>query len=268
MFRSEKKAECERLIRLIADQLPSTLESKGFSLDRSNPIDFQTVLKYIGSKENRTQIATLFNTDFPLVKPGKRKNEHGHGIPNNKISDCLQIRNCIAHNKPCTEDELENGICVLKECCKVFGLRSDVVPLRILACNSCKTVITRTAQPSFETEGHSGTIIKLCRTYDVQVYSVGNVPGERAMRDDEWYAGWVWTKTYCGTCKQWIGYRFDWAPEDRVDLDTSSIVYSKEKQAMVVVYTDGTERDLTHVVSDGEVRRHRYGFLDSKLEQV
>ena len=265
------KAECERLIRMVANKLPSILESKGYELDKTNPIDFQMIMKYIGSKEIQHKISKEFNTNFTIVEPGKSKrrpNRDGHGIPNTKVSDCLEIRNIVAHNLSCTQDDLDKGLSVLKECCKVFSIQSDVVPLRVLACKSCKNIITRTAQPCYETEGLSGTTIKLCRTYDVQVYSVGNIPGELATRYNAWYPGWVMTQTFCSKCSRKIGYRFDWAPEDRVDLETCNVLYSKEKQAMVVVTNDGKEQDLTHVVSDGEVRRHRYGLIESELEEV
>ena len=271
MFCSEKKVECERLIRLIPEKLPSILESRGYVLDRTHPIDFQTIMKYMGSKGIAEKLSKDFNTTFPVVEAGnpkRRPNRDGHGIPNTKISDCLEIRNIIAHSRPCSESDLDNGLLVLKECCKTFGIRSDVVPLRILACKSCKQIITRTAQPAFETEDTNGTMIQLSRVYDVQVYSVANMPGEEARRDDVWYPGWVLTNTFCSKCHKKIGYRFDWAPEDRVDLDTCKVIYSKDKQAMVVVYKDKTERDLTHVVSDGEIRRHRYGLIESQLEAV
>jgi hypothetical protein len=39
-------------------------------------------------------------------------------------------------------------------------------------------------------------------------------------------------------------------------------------QAMIVTYPDGTIKDLTHVVSDGSVRRHRYGLLERTLREV
>jgi hypothetical protein len=65
-----------------------------------------------------------------------------------------------------------------------------------------------------------------------------------------------------------IGLRFDWAPEDRIDLTVTPVTYLLDRQAMVVTYPDGSIHDLTHVVSDGEVRRHHYVLYEKELLEV
>ena len=114
----------------------------------------------------------------------------------------------------------------------------------------------------------------ITRTYDVQSWSVANDNNEIATRDTKWYDGWVSTYTYCGECRRQhtltcLGFRFDWAPEDRIDLTENTIRYNLQRQAMIVVNNNtGVVNDLTHVVSDGEVKRHRYALYEHQLRET
>jgi hypothetical protein len=43
--------------------------------------------------------------------------------------------------------------------------------------------------------------------------------------------------------------------------------YVLADQATIVTYTDGRTKDLTHVVSDGKIRRHFYTFYENKMRE-
>lgn len=150
-----------------------------------------------------------------------------------------------------------------------------IMPLRVMACKYCKTIITRTAQPTTKQKDFSDAEIDICRTYDVQSWVVGvytNARGE-ASRKNTWHDSWVWTYTLCTKCikhgrETRLGLRFDWAPEERVDLSTSKITYMIEQQAMCVTNAAGSICDLTHVVYDGKTRHHHYGLFERELVEV
>ena len=187
---------------------------------------------------------------------------------------CMRIRNIIYHQNTTTIAYLNRAIRSLNKCQKAFGIRSAIIPLRVLACKYCGTTITRTAQPTITFKDLENTNQRITRTYDVQSWAVANDNNEVATRENTWYDGWVWTHTYCGECRRQnqltrLGFRFDWAPEDRVDLQTHTIRYVLLRQAMVVIdNATGEMRDLTHVVSDGEVRRHRYALMEHNLQEL
>jgi hypothetical protein len=250
----EKRNECQRLINNISNFLPSILSTHLHNLNLSNQ-DFLVLMKLV--KDN-------FHVVEPhLISP----------FDQNDIQNCMKIRNILAHNTTTSMDFLNHSIESLKRCQSAFGIQSALVPLRILACKTCGSTITRTAQPSVQFKDLAGNKQRVTRTYDVQVYMVANETGELARRDNTWFPGWIWTYTYCGQCRRNnvitpLGFRYDWAPEDRIDLNTCEVYYSLPHQAMVVEYPNGHVRDLTHVVSDGEVRRHRYALFENRLRQA
>ena len=210
----------------------------------------------------------MIQSNYPTIQPHLLSQ-----YTPNDIKNSIKIRNIIAHQNPTSIDFLNHAIDSLKNCQKAFGIQSAAVPLRVLACKKCGTTITRTAQPSVRFRDLAGNKQKITRTYDVQSWVVANDNNEFAHRENTWYPGWVWTYTYCATCRQnnvitCLGFRFDWAPEDRIDLNTCRIRYSLPHQAMIVQYPNGQVRDLTHVVSDGEVRRHRYALYEKALHQA
>jgi len=246
----EKANECQRMIRNISQELPSKLSAlvQPFNLKGQ---DFNTLLKFI--KENYSTLQPQFQANFSQ----------------NDVNVCIDVRNKLSHQVNTQIHFLNRALHSLRQCQKAFGIQSALVPLRVLACKTCDQVITRTAQPSVTYKNLAGQNEKVTRTYDVQSWVVGNAPADHASRENTWYPGWVWTRTFCSQCHTHIGYRFDWAPEDRVDLTNSRITYNlNPRQAMIVTYADGTVKDLTHVVSDGEVRRHRYGLLEKTLREV
>ena len=248
----EKKAECNRLIQNIHKCLCVKLGNI-MSLSKANKEDFVSILTVV--KHNYSLIAEQFTE-----------------LKKEDVETCLRIRHMIAHQSKVGAGMLDNGINALTRCQLAFGIKSPVVPLRVMACRECKQVMTRTAQPTVEFADTAGSLQSVTRAADVQVYMVANKTHADCIvsRENTWYPGWVWSYTYCGECvrkgvKTIIGFRFDWAPEDRLDLSVSEVRYNKERQAMVVVEKDGTIRDLTHVVSDGIIRRHNYVFFERSL---
>jgi hypothetical protein len=246
----EKSQECQRIITNISTHLPTKLAIL-LHLQSLGDHDFIVLMKLV--KGNFHQIQGSLEGPLTLQN----------------IKNCIDIRHCLSHQRRTTIAYLNVALQSLRLCQKAFGIQSALIPLRILACRTCDQVITRTAQPSTQFNDLAGRKQKVTRTYDVQSWVVGNVPGEIASRENAWYPGWVWTRTACSRCHSYIGYRFDWAPEDRVDLTQVTLTYNlNPRQAMIVTYPDGTIKDLTHVVSDGEVRRHRYGLFESALREV
>lgn len=246
----EKSNECRRMMDNISSQLRSKLTPLVHQLNFSGQ-DFSMLLKFIS--DNYAVIQPHFQTHFTQAD----------------IKHCIKIRNILSHNGQTSIAYLNTALRALRQCQKAFGIQSALIPLRVLACRTCGQVITRTAQPTVTYKNLAGENEKVTRTYDVQVYAVGNQPGELASRENTWYPGWIWTRTYCSHCHTHIGFRFDWAPEDRVDLHLVNIRYNlNPHQAMIVTYPNGTIKDLTHVVSDGEVRRHRYGLLEKTLREI
>lgn len=249
----EKRNECQRLINNIGKSLPAILSNQ---------------LHVNFTSQDFTQLMVLIRENFAEVQP--------HLLSELDLGDikrCIKIRNILAHQTPTSIENLNNAIESLKRCQASFGIQSAIVPLRVLACRKCGTCITRTAQPTVHFRDLAGQRQRVTRTYDVQSWSVANTSGELARRENTWYPGWVWTYTYCATCRQNneitpLGFRFDWAPEDRINLNACQIHYLLARQAMIVVYPDGTIKDLTHVVSDGEVRRHRYALYESALREI
>ena len=247
----EKRNECQRLINNIGKSLPAILSTQLHVNFTSQ--DFTQLMILI--RENYTQLQFL--SEFHL----------------GDIKRCITIRNILAHQTPTSIENLTKSIESLKKGQAAFGIQSALITLRVLACKKCGSVITRTAQPTVRFKDMAGQRQRITRTYDVQSWSVANTPGELASRENTWYPGWVWTYTYCATCRQMneitpLGFRFDWAPEDRINLDTCELRYFLPRQAMIVQYPNGTIKDLTHVVSDGEVRRHRYALYESALREV
>lgn len=236
------------MIQTISKELPSKLSNVLHMSFASQ--DFNELMKFI--RDNFATLTMNFQGAFTL----------------NDIKHCLKIRNILAHQVSTSISYLNVAISSLRRCQKAFGIQSSLVPLRVLSCKNCNQVITRTAQPHVTYRDVAGNKEKVTRTYDVQSWVVGNVPGEHATRENTWYPNWIWTRTFCSQCHVHIGYRFDWAPEDRVDLSTCRVTYNLPRQAMIVTYADGTIKDLTHVVSDGEVRRHRYGLYERTLVEI
>ena len=249
----DKRDECDRLINNISRILylnPTILS--GFLLDPNLANqDFNELMQLI--KDNYTKIYPHLLSEFLL----------------SDIDICREVRNKIYHQEYPNLKFLNNAILSLNKCHKAFGIQSPLIPLRILACKTCGTTITRTAQPTLKITEQSIT-----RTYDVQSWSVANDNNEIATRDTKWYDGWVSTYTYCGECRRQhtltcLGFRFDWAPEDRIDLTENTIRYNLQRQAMIVINnTTGVVNDLTHIVSDGEVKRHRYALYERELIEV
>lgn len=246
----EKSQECQRLIQNISQHLAYKVSPMLNNLNLTSQ-DFNELIKLV--RDNYSTIQP--HLEVPLSP--------------RDIRNCLKIRNILAHNQNTSIQYLNECLQSLRQCQKAFRIQSALVPLRVMACKICNQVITRTAQPSVTYKNEHGQKQKVTRTYDVQSWVVGNVPGELATREGSWYPGWVKNRTFCSQCNSHIGYRFDWAPEDRVDLNEVRITYNlNPRQAMIVTYPDGTVKDLTHVVSDGEVRRHRYGLYENKLRVV
>lgn len=249
----EKRNECQRLIDNISRSLPGILSPHLPNLNLTQ--DFLVLMKNL--KENLEVIIPHLTTHFNSYD----------------IERCIKIRNDLAHQNETSEGSLKLSIETLKRCQRAFGIQSPVVPLRVLACKVCGSTITRTAQPTVPLRDLAWQNQQVTRTYDVQVYMVAHRPGELASRENTWFPGWIRSYTYCGGCadnnvKTHLGYRLDWAPEDLIDLSTCEVYYSSPHQAMVVKYPNGRIQDLTHVASIGEVRRHRYAFLENHLRQV
>jgi hypothetical protein len=253
LITQDKRDECDRLINNISRVLylrPTILS--GFLLDTNLANrDFNELMQLI--KDNYTQIQPHLLSEF-------------------LVSDteiCREVRNKIYHQDDTNLNFLNHAILSLNKCHKAFGIQSPLIPLRILACKKCETTITRTAQPTIKIKD-----MEITRTYDVQSWVVANNTNETASRNTAWYDGWVSTHTYCAECSRQniltcLGFRFDWAPEDRIDLTENTIKYNLEKQAMIVVNNkNGSVSDLTHVVSDGEVRRHRYALYQRELIEI
>lgn len=247
----DKRNECDRLIKCISSELPAILS------------------KILGENVEAQDFSILMTT---IRKNSAKIKPHGE-FTKKDIKACKDARNSIYHQEAMALEELDTAMQALYKCQRIFGIQSPIVPLRVLACKTCKTVITRTAQPTVEFLDLSSNTQKITRAYDVQVWTVANHKNETASRENTWYDGWVWTYTYCAKCREQdiispLGFRFDWAPEDRVDLTTNKIRYDLGRQAMVVVNTSGVIRDLTHVVSDGDVKRHRYALLETRLIEI
>lgn len=249
----DKRDECDRLINNISRVLylrPTILS--GFLLDPNLANrDFNELMQLI--KDNYTQIQPHLLSEF-------------------LVSDteiCREVRNKIYHQDYTNLNFLNHAILSLNKCHKAFGIQSPLIPLRILACKTCGTTITRTAQPAIKIKD-----MEITRTYDVQSWVVANDTNETASRDTTWYDGWVSTHTYCAECSKQniltcLGFRLDWAPEDRIDLTVNTVRYNLQRQAMIVINnTTGVVNDLTHIVSDGEVKRHRYALYERELRVV
>lgn len=250
----DKRNECDRVIKNISLRLPAIL-STHLHLQHLTRQDFSQLMKLI--KDNYTQVQSHLLSEFLI----------------DDINKCIKIRNILYHQNSTSPQFLNNAIISLYKCQKAFGIQSALVPIRVLACKKCGTTITRSAQPTVMFKDAANKHQRITRTYDVQSYVVADITTEFASRDNTWYPGWVWTYTYCSGCSRrniltCIGFRFDWAPEDRINLNTCKIRYMLERQAMVVVYPDGSIRDLIHVVSDGEVKRHRYALYEKELTEV
>ena len=255
LVNQDKRDECDRLIKNLHTSLPSFLSGQLHNINLES-LDFSQLMKLV--RDNYVLVQPAFLSDFLQAD----------------IRNCLEIRNKLYHQSPTTIAFLNRAILSLYRCQKAFGIQSPVVPLRVLACKECGTMITRTGQPTVTFHDLVGQRQRVTRTYDVQSWSVANDNTETASRENTWFDGWVWTYTYCGECRRQerltcLGFRFDWAPEDRVNLVTHTIRYSLPKQAMVVVDNQtGEVRDLTHVVSDGKVRRHRYALYEHALVEI
>lgn len=252
MEAEEKKAECNRLMQNIHSCLCDILD-KFISLSKIDKKDFITIMNAV--KENYTSI--ISNEQFKTLKLGD-------------VELSLKVRHSIAHQRKISTNLLNSGIDALKRCQLAFGIKSPVVPLRVLACRRCKQVVTRTAQPTVRFTDLAGNRQLVTRAADVQVYMVANDCKDGVSRENTWYPGWVWSYVFCGGCRAngvltRIGFRFDWAPEDRVDLNVCKVRYDRDRQAMVVEQSDGSIKDLTHVVSDGIIRRHNYVFFNGRL---
>jgi hypothetical protein len=246
----EKTNECKRMIDNISRFLPVKLAPM-LHLEGLQNHDFVHLMR-------------LIRDNFTAVQPQL------HGPLNREdIRICMDIRHKVSHQVNTTIGYLNNALNSLRRCQKAFQIQSALVQLRVMACKTCGQVITRTAQPPSTFTDTEGEKQRVTRTYDVQSWVVGNAPLENASRENTWYPGWIWTRTFCSQCHTHIGFRFDWAPEDRVDLTQVNVRYNlNPHQAMIVTYPDGTVKDLTHVVSDGEVRRHRYGLYFNKLRAI
>ena len=250
----EKRDECDRVINNISSSLPAIL-STYLHLQSLTSQDFSQLMKLL--RDNYAQVQPQLLSEF-LV---------------DDINKCIKIRNILYHQNITSPQFLNNAIIALYKCQKAFGIQSALVPIRVLACKKCGTTITRSAQPTVVFKDTANINQRITRTYDVQSWVVANDTMEIATRENTWYPGWVRTYTYCAECRRnntitCLGFRYDWAPEDRVNLNTCRIRYMLERQAMVVVYLDGTIRDLIHVVSDGEVKRHRYALYEKELNVV
>jgi hypothetical protein len=248
----DKRDECDRLINNISRILclkPTILS--GFLLDANLANrDFNELMKLI--HDNYTQIQPYLLSEFLLTD----------------IDICREVRNKIYHQDYTNINFLNNAILSLNKCHKAFGIQSPLIPLRILACKTCDTTITRTAQPTIKFKN-----MEITRTYDVQSWVVANDTNETASRENTFYDGWVSTYTYCAECRKQniltcLGFRFDWAPEDRIDLTKNTIRYNLQRQAMIVINNTGIINDLTHIVSDGKVRRHLYGLYENQLREL
>ena len=251
----DSQEEAERLLKALSQTLPERL---GTLLGRP-PIgtnDILNLLKYL--KDNYKQLQAI----------GVR------GFDFNDVCHAHHIRNKLYHQEGLALDRLRQGVEGLHRIMNTFKIQTPYVPLRVLRCRLCKAIVTRTAQPTVMKTDMSGIIHRVARCYDVQVYSVANRTGEVASIDNTWYDGYVWTYQYCAKCLTdsgrltLLGFRFDWAPADRINHATSKIVYDRTRQAMVLESDGGMKVDLTHLVSDGQIRRHRYAFYERSLEEI
>lgn len=250
----DKRDECDRVINNISSSLPAILSTQ-LHLQSLTSQDFSQLMKLI--RDNYTQVHPHLLSEFNI----------------DDINKCIKIRNILYHQNITSPQFLTNAISSLYKCQKAFGIQSALVPIRVLACKKCDTTITRSAQPTVVFKDTANINQRITRTYDVQSWVVANDNTEFATRENTWYPGWVRTYTYCAECRRQniitrIGFRYDWAPEDRIDLNICRVRYMLERQAMVVVYPDGSIRDLIHVVSDGEVKRHRYALYEKELKEV
>jgi hypothetical protein len=249
----EKKDECNRIINNISEKLRPILAAL-LGLESLNSSDFNTLLYLV--KDNYNRLTRHFHVPFSYAD----------------VCSCIDLRNKVAHQDATSIRYLKKGIQVLNRCQAAFNIQSSLVPLRLLACKVCGTTTTRTAQPTI-TFISNNQPIKTSRTYDVQVYTVANDREEICKREDSWYDGWIWHTTYCGPCRQAgtltkIGRRYDWAPEDRINLSECEVRYVLANQAAMVTYHNETVKDLTHVVSDGKIRRHFYTLYENKMREV
>ena len=247
----EKRDDCVRIINNIVEKLRPIL-SERLGLESLNSSDFNNLLHLI-----RDNYARL--------------NLHGE-LTLADVATCIEIRNKLAHHTHMSLAYLKRSVYLLNRCQAAFGIQSSLVQLRILACKECGTITSRTAQPTI-TFTSNRRQVRTTRTYDVQVYTVANDRFENCKREDSWYQGWIWHTTYCGPCRTAgvlteLGRRYDWAPEDRINLATCEVRYVLANQAAMVTYTDGTVKDLTHVVSDGKIRRHFYTLFENKMTEV
>jgi hypothetical protein len=252
MEKEEKRQECFRLMENTYKGLLVKLEEKGIKLSAADKDDFCSLMKVV--RDNLSVIE-----DSMFVK-----------LTSQDLRLCIRIRHVIAHQKTIGFGFLNEAIDTLKKCQAAFGITSPVVPLRIMSCRRCGAEITRTAQPTVSFRDCGGNKQLITRAYDVHPWTVANMRGEMASRENTWYHGWVWTYTFCATCHSAgklnrIGFRFDWAPEDRVDLRKDKVYYDNDKATMVVEDSEGKVHDLTHVVSDGVLRRHRYALFEKAL---
>ena len=252
----EKKDECSRVIQNISVSLGENLATH-LGLTGLQSSDFLQLLHLI--KDNYAQIQPHLQAVF-LYRD---------------VLQCIKARNTLYHQEQTTIEFLNRSLHALRACQAAFGIQSALVPLRILACRRCNTFITRTAQPTVRfKDATTNTRFRTTRTYDVQSWTTANDRYEDCKRDTpSWYDGWIWHTAFCATCRNTgvlteIGRRYDWAPEDRIDLTQCTVRYILDKQATIVHYPDNTVRDLTHVVSDGKVRRHFYCLYESMLQTV
>lgn len=249
----EKRDECTRVINNIGEKLRPILANL-LGLDSLESSDFSALLYLV--RDNYTRLSPNFHAYLSY----------------GDVCACIDIRNRLAHQDPTNLRYLKRSVQTLYRCQAAFGIQSSLVPLRILACRACGTTTTRTAQPTI-TFPSNGRQVRTTRTYDVQVYAVANDRNEICTRNDSWYQSWIWHTTYCGPCRNAgilteIGRRYDWAPEDRINLAECEVRYVLANQATMVTYTDGTTKDLTHVVSDGKIRRHFYTFYENKMREL
>jgi len=250
----EKKDECNRLIQNISENLPGIL-ARQTKLVSPKVKDFLVLMKFI--RDNFKQVQACMTSKLLF----------------GDIDSCIKIRNALFHQDALSIKFLDKSINVLEKCQNAFNIQSAIVPLRVMACKYCNTTITRTAQPVVKFKNLEDNEEHITRTYDVQSWVVAGGVGDFASRTNNWYPGWVWTYTYCGKCSKnnkitRLGFRFDWAPGDRVDLTTCKVSYLLARQAMIITFSDGSIRDLTHVVSDGKIRRHFYGLFENELIEI
>ena len=252
LYIEDKKSEIHRIQETIGSQLYPLIKDY-IPEDRTQTTDFSQLMEYIQRHK-------------------KRLDQHIQGFKkftNGDICKIRRIRNVCAHNLETTPDELSEGITRLISLRNFFGIKPITVQLRILSCKSCKTIITRTAQPTTIKSDLSNNIINITRTQEVQPFSLMYNTREAASCENKWYDSWAWSRVLCSTCykaglHQELGYRFDWAPEEL--LQSGKITYSLERQTMIVT-TEDQITDLTHLVSDGTMRHHHYAFIEERLSE-